>query len=203
MVGQRARIFIDFWNFQLSWNERASNGDKCDWTQLPMSAITTTSHLLAKVGQTVPLELEETLLYASVDPLSDGNLKRWLTTFLDRQPSWRVHIRERRPQPRQFYCRHCRSTTERCPACGERYITRPEKGVDAAIVTDLLSLAWQNAFDVAVLLSSDADFVPAVERVQERGLKVVNGGWSRRGHELKAACWASFELDPLMAGIRR
>ncbi|MFL6127975.1 MAG: NYN domain-containing protein [Mycobacteriales bacterium] len=80
---------------------------------------------------------------------------------------------------------------------------RPEKGVDAAIVTDLLSLAWQDAFDVAVLVSSDADFVPAVERVQEKGLKVINAAWQGKGHELKAACWASFDLDTIASTIRR
>lgn len=73
-----------------------------------------------------------------------------------------------------------------------------KKAVDAAIVTDMLSLAWQNAYDIAVLVTSDADFVPAVEKVQERGLKVVNAGWASKGHELKAACWGSFDLDPIL-----
>ncbi len=30
-----------------------------------------------------------------------------------------------------------------------------EKGIDTAIVTDMISLAWANAWDVAVLVSSD------------------------------------------------
>ncbi|WP_424528171.1 NYN domain-containing protein [Sphaerisporangium viridialbum] len=55
----------------------------------------------------------------------------------------------------------------------------------------MLSLAWQDAYDVAVLLTSDADFIPAVERIQERGLKVINTGWSGKDHQLKAACWGS------------
>jgi uncharacterized LabA/DUF88 family protein len=66
-----------------------------------------------------------------------------------------------------------------------------------------LSLAWQNAYDIAVLVTSDADFVPAVEKVQERGLKVVNAGWANKGHELKAACWGSFDLDSITASICR
>lgn len=63
-----------------------------------------------------------------------------------------------------------------------------EKGVDAALVTDLLSLAWQRAYDVAVLVSGDADYIPAVEYVQAQGLKVINAAWRSKGHELKAAC---------------
>jgi uncharacterized LabA/DUF88 family protein len=67
--------------------------------------------------------------------------------------------------------------------------------VDAALVTDLLALAWQGSFDVAILVSSDADFIPAVEHVQDKGLKVVNAGWRSSGHELKQASWASFDID--------
>lgn len=70
-------------------------------------------------------------------------------------------------------------------------------------MTDLLSLAWQDGYDVALLLSSDADFVPAVERIQDKGLKVINAAWRGKGHELKAACWGSFELDTVMASLGR
>ena len=52
----------------------------------------------------------------------------------------------------------------------------PEKGVDTAIVTDLLSLAGEEAYDVAILVSSDADHIPAVEWIQAHGRKVINAG---------------------------
>lgn len=78
-----------------------------------------------------------------------------------------------------------------------------EKGVDTAIVTDLFSLAWQNAFDVAVIVSSDADFVPAAIRLQERGLKIVNAAWGGHGHHLAKACWGSFLLDEVLSRLVR
>jgi|GEM_PF-5530480 len=31
------------------------------------------------------------------------------------------------------------------------------------MVTDLLALAWENAWEVAILLSSDRDFIPAIQ----------------------------------------
>jgi uncharacterized LabA/DUF88 family protein len=34
-----------------------------------------------------------------------------------------------------------------------------EKGVDTRIVTDMMSLAWNGAYDVAVLVSADRDFI--------------------------------------------
>jgi NYN domain len=202
VTARRTRIFIDFWNFQLSWNA-TTNGSKCDWRLLPRAILGASASLLGTVGLAGSLDLEETLLYASVDPVGEARLRVWLTGTIERLPSWRVSIRDRRPQPRQIHCRHCRTAISSCPTCQQPYVTKPEKGVDAAIVTDMLSLAWQNAYELAVLVSSDADFVPAVERIQERGLKVINAGWSGKGHELKAACWGSFDLDAITASICR
>lgn len=36
-----------------------------------------------------------------------------------------------------------------------------EKGVDTFIATDMIRLAWENAYEIAVLASSDSDLVPA------------------------------------------
>ncbi len=201
-MARRVRIFIDFWNFQLSRNS-AVNPKQCDWRALPPALVTATGSVLVTVGLADPLDLEETLLYASVDPVNDAKLRNWLAGTIERLPSWSVSIRERRSQPRQVHCRNCGATTIACPSCDQPYKAKPEKGVDAAIVTDMLSLAWQEAYDVAVLVTSDADFVPAVERIQERGLKVINAGWSGKGHQLKAACWGSFDLDPIAPSIFR
>ena len=79
----------------------------------------------------------------------------------------------------------------------------PEKGVDTAIVTDMLALAGENAFDVAILLSSDADHIPAVEWIQARGRKVINATWANHGFDLKRTCWASIELDTVMPLLKR
>ncbi|MEU9887880.1 NYN domain-containing protein [Sphaerisporangium sp. NPDC051011] len=202
MTARRIRIFIDFWNFQLSWN--SNMGPKqCDWRALPPTVVGSAASVLTAVGLTDPVDLEETLLYASVDPVSDARLRNWLTGTIERLPSWRVSIRERRSQPRHVHCRNCGAVTTACPTCDQPYRARLEKGVDAAIVTDMLSLAWQDAYDVAVLITSDADFVPAVERIQERGLKVINAGWSGKGHQLKAACWGSFDLDAVAGTMCR
>jgi uncharacterized LabA/DUF88 family protein len=44
-----------------------------------------------------------------------------------------------------------------------------ERGVDIMLATDLLDLAWHNAFDAAILVSGDGDFIYAVQRVKELG----------------------------------
>jgi uncharacterized LabA/DUF88 family protein len=67
----------------------------------------------------------------------------------------------------------------------------------------MLSLAWAEAYTVAVLVSSDADFVPAVENLQDKGFKVVNVTWHNLGHELAKRCWAAIEMDPFVPQLVR
>lgn len=69
-----------------------------------------------------------------------------------------------------------------------------EKGIDTRLATDLVSLAWQDAFDVAVLISSDQDFVPAAELLQAKGLKVIHAAVPPSGWHLKQKCWGSIDL---------
>jgi len=206
----RTRIFLDFWNFQLAWNYKTLNEAsreslRCDWTAIPRVLTGAATEVVRTTDPEASLHLEETLVHASYNPVSasDRRLKQWLDSFLDKQPSFRVKVRERRPQPTKIRCTSCQHELEACPTCGAGYVRYPEKGVDSALLVDVLTLAWEGAYDVAVIVSSDADLIPGVERVQERGLRVINGTWTDRGHHLAKACWGSFRLDNLIDQLCR
>lgn len=47
-----------------------------------------------------------------------------------------------------------------------------EKGVDAALVTDMLCMAFRNAYDVAIVVSGDIDLKRAIEVVKTLGKRV-------------------------------
>lgn len=201
-VGASTRIFIDFWNFSLHWNERASK--RCDWLKLPNELLREAASLLRQVGSMEPLDLEETIVHASVKASpSEARLKQWLTGFLDHQPSFRVKIRQRGTRPGGIWCNNCKQQIAHCPNCDTEFERAPEKGVDAALVTDLLTLASADKFSLAILVTADADLIPAVEWIQDRGLKVVNATWSGHGYELAGTCWASFHLDKLIPALER
>jgi uncharacterized LabA/DUF88 family protein len=53
-----------------------------------------------------------------------------------------------------------------------------EKGVDVQIATDLLIGAYENMYDVAILVSSDTDLIPAIKKVRYLGKKVEYIGFS-------------------------
>ena len=50
--------------------------------------------------------------------------------------------------------------------------TYHEKGVDVRLAVEMIRYARQDKYDIAYLLSSDTDLVPAVEEVRSFGKKV-------------------------------
>lgn len=55
-----------------------------------------------------------------------------------------------------------------------------EKGVDVRLAIDLVEGAYENRYDVAILLSSDTDMIPALQRVKKYGKKVEYVGFADR-----------------------
>jgi uncharacterized LabA/DUF88 family protein len=75
--------------------------------------------------------------------------------------------------------------------------------VDTLIATDMIRLAWEDAYDVAVLATSDSDLVPAVKFLDLKGRKVIQAGFLPIGRDLATACWASFDVYAGRAEIER
>ncbi len=69
-----------------------------------------------------------------------------------------------------------------------------EKGVDIAIAVDMLSMAFHNAYDTAVLVSSDGDFAKAANAVRDLG-KHVEVACFHKAYHIKQAADKVIELD--------
>jgi len=77
-----------------------------------------------------------------------------------------------------------------------------EKGVDVALVTDMLRLAFNNAYDTAILVSGDADFLEAVRSIKALGKRVEVAMFSHMtSEELKRAADAFIPLERLVERI--
>ncbi|MBI5803732.1 NYN domain-containing protein [Candidatus Pacearchaeota archaeon] len=60
---------------------------------------------------------------------------------------------------------------------------------DIHLAVDMVKLAHNNAYDTAILVSSDGDFVPAIQAVKEIGKKVENIGFETKfSYYLKQEC---------------
>lgn len=70
-----------------------------------------------------------------------------------------------------------------------------EKGTDVSIAIDMLTLAWNNVYDTAVLVSGHGDFAAAVKSVKDKGKHVENAYFkTSQSHALREACDIEVEL---------
>jgi uncharacterized LabA/DUF88 family protein len=95
--------------------------------------------------------------------------------------------------------------SETCAHCGKTTTFTIEKGVDSNLVADLLTLAWEDAFDVAVVLSDDADMAAAIDYLKRKGKKVFHASFSKlqHGQEIRRLCFGLIDLQAILPEIIR
>lgn len=199
MSSPKTRIFIDFWNLQLNINGKAPSGYRLDWTKLSPLLINEATALLG-----TPLDFDGTNVYVSYNPSSPPGkrLRNWCINTLDRFPGVRVTTKERKSRKKPV-CPNCHQQIAACPHCNGTMERTIEKGIDTAIATDMISLAWEGAWEVGILVSSDRDHIPAVDFLTNKGLRVINVFFPPDGMHLARNCWASIDLTPHLAAISR
>jgi len=70
-----------------------------------------------------------------------------------------------------------------------KFGNKVEKGVDVNLAIDLVTFAFENKYDIAILISNDSDFVPAVKKAQNYGKKVYNVKFPKcDAHHLSKTC---------------
>lgn len=196
----RVRVFIDFWNFTLSLR-REDDTFRTIWEPIGPLLAREAARL---VDPNAKMSFEGVHVYGSYDAsANDSSFRNWFLNILDKMPGVHANLRTRQRIKSPPKCPSCHAETSACSACGGDMRGTQEKGVDTAIVTDMIKLAWVNAYDVAVIVSSDRDFVPVAEFLQTRGLKVIHAAFPPKGSELSQKCWGSFDVKPLMPLFRK
>jgi uncharacterized LabA/DUF88 family protein len=178
-------IFIDGMNFLRAWKTICSERGLAKSTRFDAIKL---RQILASLW--IGRDLVKIRYYSSTIPSKDSehlNLLRGIDPrgfhgFLKRN-GYDCVIRENRVR------------YEDCPLCNQRYPVVAEKGVDVAIALDMMVSGIENRFDVVLLVSGDADFIPVVEALDKKGKTVEVAQFSnviswhlrksvRRVHEL-------------------
>ncbi len=62
------------------------------------------------------------------------------------------------------------------------------KGDDVYLATDLIKGAYEDLYNIAIIVSGDADFIPAINLVQRKGKKVINAFFPKSSSYLLRNC---------------
>ena len=85
----------------------------------------------------------------------------------------------------------------------ESHSSRYSKGEDILLACDMVKGAYSNQYDVAILISGDGDFVPAVQAVQDAGKPVIVASFHNSlSHALELEASDVVYLDEVLDRIK-
>ncbi|MCR3986018.1 NYN domain-containing protein [Aeromonas caviae] len=87
----------------------------------------------------------------------------------------------------------------------DRNVANAEKKIDTDIVATMIedSFTILQPGDEVTLVSGDADYVPAIEKLKKRGIAVHVVFWKHASKEIKAIATTFTELDPYLQHLKR
>lgn len=181
----RVAIFFDGKNFYSGWRANANRFRVESFSRLAQWLVEQTK------GSYLAGAYYYTGIETGAQDATQAEGQRRLGGFLDMletQPGFFVFRFPRKA--RQSHCQSCGAVT--------KFTT--EKEVDTTLVADMLRLAAVNAFDVAVVVSGDADLAPAVEGVRGLGKQVYVATWGGSGLAPRVRK-AAFDHIDLLQGV--
>lgn len=197
----RVKIFIDFWNFQLGLSHAEKAPFPPDWRALPAVILQEVNALLAPETCTN----DGVYVFGSFDDANpnDKKLLNWANGILGTFPDYHITFVPRRKRESGSICPTCHLEVTECPVCENSMLGTQEKGVDVNIAVEMIRHAWEGAYEVAVLVSSDSDLAPAVELLQSKGLIVIHGKLPPSGYELTTVSQGNIDLTAIRHRYRR
>lgn len=140
---ERVIVYVD--GFNLYFGMKEAGFENCKWLDLQLLA----SNLI-KPNQ----ELIEVKYFTSRVGNNPDKQKRQ-STYIDALETTNVKV---------LYG-HYQSSSIECKRCGNNWPTYNEKMTDVNIATQMLIDAYQDRFDMAMLISGDSDLVPPIKAI--------------------------------------
>ena len=88
----------------------------------------------------------------------------------------------------------------------DRNVANHEKKIDTDIVATMIEDSYEIlkiGEDEVTLVSGDADYVPAIEKLKKRGIPVHVVFWAHASRELKEVATKFISLDPFLDHLAR
>ena len=201
----RVRLFIDLPNFEMNWkanNRRRARETTISWQALPKVLLDELPGIIgvdrdnlrfvgAELYQSyIPYQL---LAMHGEDHKADSayfyRRRRFLETEVALIPGYAVHIFDRTLK--------FEGGAPLRNVDGD--LLSNEKCVDSGLISHLFLHASADTYDVALLLSEDSDYVPAVRALQTHfDKRVIHVGFKRRPHGISGTVWGDIVVDQAM-----
>lgn len=192
----KARLWIDFWNFQTCLDEQMP-GARVDFVKVGSEAA---ARAVSFSHDWAGLTCIQTRMFASRPPMEKD-----LEPAERAQANWLVGLQHRRGAEIAMFItpRVFRSVAETCEACG--HVTsrtiQQERAVDMALAMDAIRIVVDGdglgKADAVILASQDYDFAHAVRLLQRWGIPVINLGFQHGGNRLAEVCDALVTVQEL------
>ena len=80
---------------------------------------------------------------------------------------------------------------------------KAEKGVDVKLAVDLVVNAYKDNYDIAILVSNDPDFIPAIQEAKELGKQVINVSFPKtKSYHLNKVCSKTIKVNDISEYLR-
>jgi len=206
-------VFVDYWSLQLSLQREESKqlglGEAAarlyrfhlDWYQLgPRITRLAARHATADSGKPLPLVFEQMRIYTSANPAEEA-FRSWALNSLGHKPGVHVTCQERRPKWSPS-CPSCHALMSSCPHCHVA-LSPLESSINMSLAADLMGMGLGHDYEVAVLVSQDADLGPVADCLAGKGVMLIQAGVGSQGKGLALHCRAEFDLFPERELLRR
>ena len=197
----RVRVFVDFWNYTLLMKD-VDGSHRTDWSKIGPVLAQAAAVIVGSEGVS---EYQGLNFYGSYNPSTEPgrNLHGWAKNVVGTFPGVSVSMVPRKKKKSPPVCPACHVSVGTCKECGSDMRGTEEKGVDVRMATDMISLAWVKNYEIAVLVSSDGDFVPVAEFLETKGIKVIHGAFPPKGAQLSTKCWGKIDVALLRNKFRQ
>jgi hypothetical protein len=154
--GTRVIVYVD--GFNLYFGLRDARLRRCYWLDVQALA-----RRLLKPGQELRATKYFTARIRGAAPGDPADRRRWLEAKRRRQA---VYLEALGTLPDfGIFEGHFLAKPMACKNCGHSWETHEEKMTDVCIATEMLTDAFQDRFDAALLISGDSDLVPPIQAV--------------------------------------
>jgi uncharacterized LabA/DUF88 family protein len=174
-VTKKERVIVYIDGFNLYFGMKEAGFENCKWLDLNQLAIS-----LLKPNQELKL-----IKYFTSRVSNNPDKQKRQTTYIEALETKGIRV----------YFGHYQGDLGECKRCGNMWSVYHEKMTDVNIATQMLIDAYQDNFDMAMLLSGDSDLVPPIKAVHENfRLKRVFVAFPPKRHNASVAFVAKGSL---------